>query len=168
MVLDVSGYDDDESHDSDDDALHQRVSKTSTASPDQQLAMDRSLAARFISMVGAEPDRAPRPLRRLHVSQLLQMILQDAQTRLFFKAQAIIQSDIRYYAPNAKDLDYPKNLSGRRCTVISRLSWDYQTSLLRYCLCSFPELIYAQLDPWSSFYGRYLHFIASLQGQPYT
>ncbi|KAH9953776.1 Sec34-like family-domain-containing protein [Lactifluus volemus] len=31
----------------------------------------------------------------------------DAQTRLFFKAQAVIQSDIRYYTPTAKDLAYP-------------------------------------------------------------
>ncbi|KAH9957167.1 Sec34-like family-domain-containing protein [Lactifluus volemus] len=33
-------------------------------------------------------------LGRLHIRHLLQMILQDAQTRLFFKAQAVIQSDI--------------------------------------------------------------------------
>ncbi|KAF8882705.1 Sec34-like family-domain-containing protein [Infundibulicybe gibba] len=52
----------------------------------------------------------PRGLGRLHISHLLQMVLQDAQTRLFFKAQAIIQSDIRYYAPGAEDLMYPDKL----------------------------------------------------------
>ncbi|KAF8320910.1 Sec34-domain-containing protein [Clavulina sp. PMI_390] len=63
------------------------------------------------------PDRAPQPLRRLHISQLLQMILQDAQTRLFFKAQAVIQSDIRYYAPTSGDLDYPARLQGSKASL---------------------------------------------------
>ncbi|KAI0266947.1 Sec34-like family-domain-containing protein [Gloeopeniophorella convolvens] len=49
-------------------------------------------------------------LGRLHIHQLLQMVLQDAQTRLFFKAQAVIQSEIRYYAPTAEDLAYPEKL----------------------------------------------------------
>jgi hypothetical protein len=51
-------------------------------------------------------------LGRLHIRQLLQMVLQDAQTRLFFKAQAVIQSEIRYYAPTAQDLAYPDKLVG--------------------------------------------------------
>ncbi|EMD33046.1 hypothetical protein CERSUDRAFT_160557 [Gelatoporia subvermispora B] len=51
-----------------------------------------------------------RGLRTLHISHLLQMVLQDAQTRLFFKAQAVIQSDIRYYVPKPEDLAYPEIL----------------------------------------------------------
>lgn len=51
-------------------------------------------------------------LGRLHIRQLLQMVLQDAQTRLFFKAQAVIQSEIRYYTPTAQDLAYPDKLVG--------------------------------------------------------
>jgi conserved oligomeric Golgi complex subunit 3 len=51
-------------------------------------------------------------LGRLHIRHLLQMVLQDAQTRLFFKAQAVIQSDIRYYSPTAPDLAYPDKLAG--------------------------------------------------------
>ncbi|KAF9065309.1 Sec34-like family-domain-containing protein [Rhodocollybia butyracea] len=47
---------------------------------------------------------------RLHIAQLLQMILQDAQTRLFFKAQAVVQSDIRHYVPKDGDLAYPGKL----------------------------------------------------------
>lgn len=109
MVLDVSDLNDDSDLDSDDDSLRQVVKPKL---PPDHSASDRSLAARFIQLVGAEPDRAPKPLRRLHISQLLQMILQDAQTRLFFKAQAVIQSDIRYYAPTADDLDYPARLKG--------------------------------------------------------
>lgn len=55
-----------------------------------------------------EPRR--KGLRTLHISHLLQMVLQDAQTRLFFKAQSVIQSDIRYYIPKAEDLAYPDKL----------------------------------------------------------
>lgn len=51
-------------------------------------------------------------LGRLHIRQLLQIVLQDAQTRLFFKAQAVIQSEIRYYAATAQDLAYPEMLVG--------------------------------------------------------
>lgn len=58
----------------------------------------------------------PRPprrgLRTLHIGHLLQMVLQDAQTRLFFKAQSVIQSDIRGYMPKADDLAYPDKLVG--------------------------------------------------------
>jgi len=35
------------------------------------------------------------------------MVLQDAQTRLFFKAQAVIQSNIRHYIPKVEDLAWP-------------------------------------------------------------
>jgi hypothetical protein len=51
-------------------------------------------------------------LDRLHISQLLQMVLQDAQTRLFFKAQSMIQSDIRLFNPKPEDLNYPEILRG--------------------------------------------------------
>jgi hypothetical protein len=51
--------------------------------------------------------------RRVTNSHLLQLVLQDAQTRLFFKAQAVIQSDIRYYAPTAQDLAYLDRLAGK-------------------------------------------------------
>lgn len=51
-----------------------------------------------------------RGLRTLHISRLLQMVLQDAQTRLFFKAQSVIQSEIRYYVPKPEDLAFPEKL----------------------------------------------------------
>ena len=50
--------------------------------------------------------------KRLHIRQLLQMVLQDAQTRLFFYAQAVIQSEIRYYTPKAEDLAWPDLILG--------------------------------------------------------
>ena len=50
--------------------------------------------------------------RRLQISHLLKMVLQDAQTRLFFKAQSVIQSDIRHFVPKVEDLAYPDVLVG--------------------------------------------------------
>jgi hypothetical protein len=62
----------------------------------------------------------PRGLGRLHISHLLQMVLQDAQTRLFFKAQSLIQAEIRYYVPKSEDLAYPDILVGLlRETLVS-------------------------------------------------
>ena len=56
--------------------------------------------------------KRPKGLGRLHISRLLHMVLQDAQTRLFFKAQSIIQAEIRYYVPKPGDLTYPDKLVG--------------------------------------------------------
>ena len=36
----------------------------------------------------------------------MQIVLQDTQTRLFFKAQSVIQSEILYYMPTTHDLAY--------------------------------------------------------------
>lgn len=54
-----------------------------------------------------QPRKKTKGLGQLHISHLLQMVLQDAQTRLTFKAQSVIHSDIRYYAPKQEDLAYP-------------------------------------------------------------
>lgn len=51
-----------------------------------------------------------RPLSRLHLEVLLKMVLQDAQTRLVFRAQALLRADVEYYAPKDGDLDYPERL----------------------------------------------------------
>jgi hypothetical protein len=52
-------------------------------------------------------------LGQLHISHLLEMVLQDAQTRLFFKTQSVIQSDIRCYTPKGEDLAYPDKIVGK-------------------------------------------------------
>ncbi|KAK4688991.1 conserved oligomeric Golgi complex subunit 3, partial [Tremellales sp. Uapishka_1] len=52
-----------------------------------------------------------KPLGRLHTEILLKMVLQDAQTRLVFRAQALIQADVQYYTPKDGDLDYPAKLN---------------------------------------------------------
>ncbi|TFK66890.1 Sec34-domain-containing protein [Pluteus cervinus] len=55
-----------------------------------------------------------RSLGQLHISHLLQMVLQDAQTRLFFKAQSTIQSDIRNFVVKPEDLAFPEILVAAR------------------------------------------------------
>lgn len=57
-------------------------------------------------------NKANKVGKRLHISHLLKMVLQDAQTRLFFKAQAVIQSEIRHYVPKPDDLKWPDILIG--------------------------------------------------------
>ncbi|KAG5651929.1 hypothetical protein H0H81_006911 [Sphagnurus paluster] len=88
MVLDVSSVHDDD----DDDGSESPQSRTRDT---ETLSLD--LDAPKTGGFGG----------RLHISHLLQMVLQDAQTRLFFKAQSVIQSDIRYYVPKPEDLAYP-------------------------------------------------------------
>jgi hypothetical protein len=64
------------------------------------------------------PRKRRKPLTRLHTEILLKMVLQDAQTRLVFRAQALIQSDVQYYAAKPGDLEYPEKLkSERECVV---------------------------------------------------
>ncbi|KAJ7187957.1 Sec34-like family-domain-containing protein [Mycena filopes] len=60
--------------------------------------------------VDLDKPKSKKGLGQLHISHLLEMVLQDAQTRLFFKAQSVIQSDIRYYVPKPEDLAYPDKL----------------------------------------------------------
>jgi hypothetical protein len=85
MVLDVASLTDDTSSDEDLDELN--------------IDLD-------------QPRKKQKGLGRLHISHLLQMVLQDAQTRLFFKAQSVIQAEIRYYTPKQEDLAYPEILVG--------------------------------------------------------
>lgn len=61
-------------------------------------------------MPSTPTSRIAAPLGRLKFSVLLQTILQDTQTRLVFRAQAIIQSEVLHYVPTADDLDYPSKL----------------------------------------------------------
>lgn len=80
------------------------------------------------------PPRTPG-LAKLHISHLLQMVLQDAQTRLFFKAQAIVQTEIRGYAAQPKDLDYPAKLRGGQLVALLVIMLEVLTYLCRRCYC---------------------------------
>ncbi|KAF8139471.1 Sec34-domain-containing protein [Mycena galopus ATCC 62051] len=83
------------------------------ASSDEEDTADP--AADELSLDLDKPKKSEKGLGQLHISHLLEMVLQDAQTRLFFKAQSVIQSDIRYYVPKPDDLAYPDKLVGA-CT----------------------------------------------------
>jgi hypothetical protein len=104
MVLDVSALPDDE--DSDE--------------PADELTIDLD-----------QPRRKKKGLGQLHISHLLQMVLQDAQTRLTFKAQSVIQSDIRYYAPKQEDLAYPDILICACCSLQGE-EIDFKNVLVYY------------------------------------
>lgn len=65
--------------------------------------------------------RRRKPLSRLHTEVLLKMVLQDAQTRLVFRSQALIQADVQYYAPKDGDLDYPEKLGTGKSIPLSTL-----------------------------------------------
>ena len=76
----------------------------------------------------------PRTARRMtslvgYISdnQLLQMVLQDAQTRLFFKAQSVIQSEIRCYTPTVQDLAYPYNSLANIVCFLSLDLWNWRS-----------------------------------------
>lgn len=56
--------------------------------------------------------RRRRPLSRLHTEVLLNMVLQDAQARLVFRAQAVVQAQVAYYSPKPADLEWPEKLEG--------------------------------------------------------
>jgi len=60
------------------------------------------------------PKPKRKPLERLHTEVLLRMVLQDAQTRLVFRAQALLRADVEYYVPKDGDLDYPGEIQGER------------------------------------------------------
>jgi conserved oligomeric Golgi complex subunit 3 len=51
---------------------------------------------------------------QLRFGQLLETILQDVQTRLIFRAQAVIQTEVLHYVATGQDLDYPAKLKGVR------------------------------------------------------
>ena len=54
-----------------------------------------------------------KPLERLHTEVLLRMVLQDAQTRLVFRAQALLRADVEYHVTKDGDLDYPDKIKGK-------------------------------------------------------
>ncbi|KZF22330.1 Sec34-domain-containing protein [Xylona heveae TC161] len=64
---------------------------------------------------------------QLDFSVLIHPALQDTQTRLVFRAQAILGNDIENYRPTAKDLEYPPG--DRRASVSSTPSVQKQPVL---------------------------------------
>ncbi|GAA6026037.1 hypothetical protein JCM10207_003876, partial [Rhodosporidiobolus poonsookiae] len=50
-------------------------------------------------------------LGRMRFAALVEPLLQDAQTRLVFRAQAVVQAEVLHYVPSAADLNYPAKLA---------------------------------------------------------
>ena len=108
MVLDASTDNENDDDDDDDDGY----SAEGSSDDDNNYSLP----------VKSNSDEKPNGKlgRRLQISHLLKMVLQDAQTRLFFKAQSVIQSDIRHFVPKAEDLAYPDVLVGMCVSHIER------------------------------------------------
>lgn len=62
----------------------------------------------------AEEDGLLPPPGSLRFSELLSTVLQDTQTRLVFRAQYVIESEVLHYSPKPEDLDYPGKLQKKR------------------------------------------------------
>ncbi|RMZ83713.1 hypothetical protein DV738_g883, partial [Chaetothyriales sp. CBS 135597] len=57
-------------------------------------------------------DGSPHDPSQLDFSLLVRPALEDAQTRLLFRAQAILRDRIEHYKPTPADLDWPRSASG--------------------------------------------------------
>lgn len=125
MVLDTAVISDDEDDDDDeeDQQTHEGTERTRESLDELTLDLNRisnrgpnrrdSASAYSGVWGGGRSGRMARTGGQLHISHLLQMVLQDAQTRLFFKAQSVIQNEIKNYVPKADDLAYPDILIGK-------------------------------------------------------
>ncbi|KAK4049565.1 Golgi transport complex subunit 3 [Microbotryomycetes sp. JL201] len=76
-----------------------------------------------VDFVGHEsgPKATVGPLR---FSVLLETIQQDAQTRLVFRAQAVIQTDVLHYTPTTEDLQYPEKLERHKGQALALWTED--------------------------------------------
>ncbi|GAA5916133.1 hypothetical protein JCM5296_007314 [Sporobolomyces johnsonii] len=104
--------------DEDEDEILSPASELADRDPDLS---SLSLVSRASTRTVPGVARRPRTLGRLRFSVLLQTILQDTQTRLVFRAQAVIQSEVLHYQAAPADLEYPEILereSGGRAGVL--------------------------------------------------
>ena len=58
-------------------------------------------------MQDQDEDTEPLETNQLNFSVLIQAALEDAQTRLVFRTQAILRDEIERYKPKSEELDYP-------------------------------------------------------------
>uniref|UniRef100_A0A8H7Y1U4 Conserved oligomeric Golgi complex subunit 3 n=1 Tax=Psilocybe cubensis TaxID=181762 RepID=A0A8H7Y1U4_PSICU len=93
-----------DSSDSEDESSSQSTQRRRRRRSDE-LTLPPSPTPSHLSHTHASKPNTARISKRLHIATLLRMVLQDAQTRLFFKAQAVIQSEIRYFVPGKEDVD---------------------------------------------------------------
>lgn len=84
---------------------------------------------------GEEREKGLGGLGELRISGLLRMVLQDAQTRLVFKAQSVMQSEIRWFVPSpgSEEVDWPGILEGGEseryvCVTLHYLRYTFRPS----------------------------------------
>lgn len=97
MALDARTDDDDDEEDDQEVDFPASPTRRALHSPDE-LSLPRPGA----------PSRSDGHFR---FAPLLRPILQDVQTRLVFRAQSIVQSEVLHYVPVPDDLDYPNRLT---------------------------------------------------------
>lgn len=72
----------------------------------------------------------PKADSKMRFSELLGTVLQDAQTRLVFRAQYVMEAEVLNYAPKPEELDYPsilidrKGSKGKGKTTSSLAQWQ--------------------------------------------
>lgn len=93
-------------------------------------------------------------LNTLDFSTLIQPLLEDAQTRLVFRAQAILREEIEMFKPQPPDLDYPRLTSRPPTTPAAPLSGRRQSQ-------SLPKTPGAEDDPSSGEEGSFSWTLAS-------
>ncbi|GHJ89697.1 hypothetical protein NliqN6_6099 [Naganishia liquefaciens] len=82
-----------------------------------------AISAEMSRTMSFEPEsriQPHRPMQKLHTAKLLEMILKDTQSRLVYRSQAIIKSDVSGYYPKGDDLDYPAKIQA----AVSELAGD--------------------------------------------
>ncbi|WAR61211.1 hypothetical protein PtB15_13B463 [Puccinia triticina] len=77
---------------------------------EQKLDLLCDLATISNALIAMDSNLIEADKSRFKFSTLLKPILQDIQTRLIFRAQAIIQTEVANYMPKHEDLDYPNKL----------------------------------------------------------
>jgi conserved oligomeric Golgi complex subunit 3 len=85
---------------------------------------ERLKKSRPVPLVFARRDVPNKP-SRFRFDLLLQGILEDVQTRLLFRSNAIIQSEVLHFVPTQEDLDYPARLEKfeKNLRTISSNDW---------------------------------------------
>jgi conserved oligomeric Golgi complex subunit 3 len=78
------------------------------------------LQTRYMS--DGEDEYEPPDLNELDFTQLIQSALEDTQSRIVFRTQAILRDEIENFKPKPSDLDYPNLLKSKKAPTSGRKS----------------------------------------------
>lgn len=99
-----------------DDLIYSAGGKLKRPTPGRQSSYT-SASGRYATSSMTTRQKRRKPLSRLHTEILLKMVLQDAQTRLVFRAQALLRADVEYYVAKEADLAYPAKLKASTFSI---------------------------------------------------